>query len=96
MVSRASSVSQKRRQNTLKAKNEIIRQQAEKIKELEKKDEETAMKELLKAAQQKLDDACKGVEDVCSIRYYMGYAQAIRDVNKKLRLEGLEELEAGD
>jgi hypothetical protein len=54
------------------------------------------MRELLKTAQQKLDDACKGVEDVCSIRYYMGYAQAIRDVNKKLRLEGLEELEAGD
>lgn len=54
------------------------------------------MRELLKTAQKKLDDACKGMEDTDSIRYYMGYAQAIRDVNKKLRIEGLEELEAGD
>lgn len=54
------------------------------------------MRELLKTAQKKLDDAGKGTEDVNSICYYMGYAQAIRDVNKKLRLEGLEELEAGD
>lgn len=36
MVSRASSVAQKRRRNTLKAKDEIIRQQAEQIRELEK------------------------------------------------------------
>jgi hypothetical protein len=54
------------------------------------------MRELLKTAQKKLDDACKGMEDTAAIRYYMGYAQAIRDVNKKLRIEGLEELEAGD
>lgn len=95
-VSAASVVSQRKRNNTLKAKDEIIRRQLERIKELENKDEGNIMRELLKIAQKKLDEACKGTEDVCSIRYYMGYAQAIRDVNKKLRLEGLEELEAGD
>lgn len=51
------------------------------------------MKDLLKTAQGKLNDACKDREDVCSIRYYMGYIQAIKDVNEKLREEGLDELE---
>lgn len=51
------------------------------------------MRELLKTAQQKLDDACKGTEDVCSIRFYMGYLQALRDADRKLKAEGLDELE---
>lgn len=51
------------------------------------------MKELLKTAQEKLNEACKGCEDVCSIRYYMGYIQAIKDIDKKLKTEGLDELE---
>ena len=51
------------------------------------------MKELLQTAQEKLNEACKGHEDVCSIRYYMGYIQAIKDINQKLKTEGLDELE---
>ena len=51
------------------------------------------MKDLLKTAQQHLADACKGVEDDCSIRYWAGYMAAIRDVDRKLKTEGLDELE---
>lgn len=51
------------------------------------------MKDLLKTAQEKLNDACKGHEDVCSVRYHLGYIQAIKDVNRKLKTEGIDELE---
>lgn len=51
------------------------------------------MKDLLKTAQQHLADACKGVEDDCSIRYWAGYMAAIRDVDQKLKTEGIDELE---
>lgn len=51
------------------------------------------MKDLLREAQKKLDDACKGYEDVCSIRYYMGYIQALKDIDKKLKEEGIDPLE---
>lgn len=51
------------------------------------------MKKLLETAQKNLDAACKGAEDVCSIRYWAGYKQAVLDAAKKLREEGLDELE---
>lgn len=51
------------------------------------------MKKLLETAQQHLADACKGVEDDCSIRYWAGYMAAIRDVDRKLKTEGIDELE---
>ena len=54
------------------------------------------MRELLKEAKKRLEAASKGAEDLNSVCYEMGYMQAIRDVNKKLRIEGLEELEAED
>lgn len=51
------------------------------------------MKDLLKTAQKKLEEACKGTEDICSIRFWSGYLAAIRDVDRKLKYEGLDELE---
>ncbi len=51
------------------------------------------MKELYKIAAKKLEQACKGKEDMCSIRFWSGYLAAIRDVNRKLKAEGLDELE---
>ncbi len=57
------------------------------------------MRELLNKAKNRLESVSKGArgtEDMNSVCYEMGYMQAIRDVNKKLRIEGLEELEAGD
>lgn len=51
------------------------------------------MKDLLKTAQQHLTDACKGVEDDCSIRYWAGYIKAIKDIDRKLKTEGIDELE---
>ena len=51
------------------------------------------MKDLLKTAQNKLEEACKGTEDICSVRYHLGYIQAIKDVDRKLKTEGLDELE---
>ena len=51
------------------------------------------MKDLLKTAQQHLTDACKGVEDYCSIRYWAGYIKAIKDIDRKLKTEGIDELE---
>lgn len=51
------------------------------------------MKELLAEARKNLDAACKGAEDVCSIRYWAGYKQAVLDAAKKLKEEGLDELE---
>lgn len=51
------------------------------------------MRDLLKTAQQHLDDACKGVEDDCSIRYWAGYIKAIKDIDRKLKADGIDELE---
>lgn len=51
------------------------------------------MKKLLETAQQHLDDACKGVEDDCSIRFWAGYIKAIKDIDRKLKTEGIDELE---
>lgn len=51
------------------------------------------MKDLLKAAHEKLNEACKGHEDICSIRYHMGYIRAIKDIDKKLKTDGIDELE---
>ena len=51
------------------------------------------MKDLLKTAQQHLADACKGVEDDCSIRYWAGYIKAIKDIDRKLKEEGIDPLE---
>lgn len=51
------------------------------------------MKELMKEAQRKLEQACNGYEDVCSIRWHMGYIQAIKDIDKKLKEEGIDPLE---
>ena len=51
------------------------------------------MKTLLEEAKKKFDIACQSREEVCSIRYYLGYIAAIKDVNRKLHLEGLEDLE---
>lgn len=54
------------------------------------------MKELLRAAQKKFNDSCKGAESFNSARYYLGYIQAIKDVDRKLREEGIDELEEDD
>lgn len=51
------------------------------------------MKKLLETAQKKLEDACKGHEDFCSVSWHMGYIQAIKDADKKMKEEGLDELE---
>lgn len=51
------------------------------------------MKDLLKTAQKKLEEACKGTEDVCSIRFWSGYLACLRDVDRKLKNEGLDKLE---
>lgn len=51
------------------------------------------MKDLMKTAQKNLENACDGREDVCSIRYHLGYIQAIKDIDKKLKEEGIDELE---
>ena len=51
------------------------------------------MKKLLEQAQNKLREACKGCENVCSVRYHLVYIQAIKDIDKKLKTEGLDELE---
>ena len=51
------------------------------------------MKKLLEQAQNKLREACKGCEDVCSVRYHLGYIQAIKDIDKKLKTEGIDKLE---
>lgn len=51
------------------------------------------VKDLLKTAQKNLENACDGREDVCSIRYHLGYIQAIKYVNKKLKEEGIDPLE---
>jgi hypothetical protein len=50
------------------------------------------MRELLKAARTRLDNACKGHDDIGAVSYQLGYIQAIKDVNRKLKLEGLDEL----
>lgn len=51
------------------------------------------MNDLLKAAQKNLEESCKGSEDVCGIRYWAGYMAAIKDIDKKLKTEGIDELE---
>ncbi len=52
------------------------------------------MREMLKAAQMRLDNACKGErDDIGAISYQLGYIQAIKDIDRKLKLEGLDELE---
>ena len=51
------------------------------------------MKDLIKIAQNKLEQACKGTEDMYSIRFWAGYLAAIRDVDRKLKAEGLDDLE---
>lgn len=51
------------------------------------------MKQILETAQQHLADACKGIEDDCSIRYWAGYIKAIKDIDRKLKTEGIDELE---
>jgi hypothetical protein len=51
------------------------------------------MRELYAAAKAKLEAACKGQEDVCSVRYYAGYLQAIKDIDRRLKANGLDELE---
>jgi hypothetical protein len=51
------------------------------------------MKDLLKTAQNKLEQACKGYEDMNSVSFWSGYLAAIRDVDRKLKYEGLDELE---
>lgn len=51
------------------------------------------MRNLLEAAQKKLAEACKDREDFCSVCWHMGYIQAIKDAAKKLKEEGLDELE---
>ena len=51
------------------------------------------MKDLLRKAQENLTNACEEREDVCSIRYHLGYIQALKDVDRKMKTEGLDELE---
>ncbi len=51
------------------------------------------MRKLMEAAQNNLSESCKGMEDVCSIRYWAGYIAALKDVDRKLKTEGLDELE---
>lgn len=51
------------------------------------------MKQILETAKQHLTEACKGIEDDCSIRFWAGYIKAIKDIDRKLKTEGLDELE---
>ena len=51
------------------------------------------MKELLEMARMRLDNACKGHDDIGAVSYQLGYIQAIKDIDRKLKTEGLDELE---
>lgn len=51
------------------------------------------MKDLLETAKNNLEQACKGSDDICAVCFWSGYLVAIRDINKKLKAEGLDELE---
>ena len=51
------------------------------------------MRNLLETAQKNLEESCKGSEDICSIRYWAGYIKAIKDVDWKLKTNGIDELE---
>ena len=51
------------------------------------------MKTLLDKANAQLEQATRGGADRCDIMYAAGYRQAIIDVARKLKAEGLDELE---
>jgi hypothetical protein len=51
------------------------------------------MKALLKKANEQLEQATRGGVDRTEIMYAAGYRQAIIDVARKLKEEGLDELE---
>lgn len=51
------------------------------------------MKELYEKAAKNMEAACKGSDDMCAVCFWSGYLVAIRDINKKLKAEGLDELE---
>ena len=51
------------------------------------------MKALLQKANDQLEQATRGGTDRCDIMYAAGYRQAIIDVVRKLKAEGLDELE---
>ena len=51
------------------------------------------MKQILETAKQHLTEACKGIEDDCSIRFWAGYIKAIKDIDRKLKEEGIDPLE---
>lgn len=51
------------------------------------------MKKLLEQARRNLTEACKGMEEDCSIRFWAGYIKAIKDIDRKLKTEGIDELE---
>jgi hypothetical protein len=51
------------------------------------------MRNLLETAKKNLEESCKGSEDICSIRFWAGYIKAIKDIDQKLKTEGIDKLE---
>lgn len=51
------------------------------------------MKKLLQEANERLENAIRGDKDPANVSYAIGYRQAILDAAKRLKEEGLDELE---